>query len=79
MFFSENPARTKFYLNGKRYDPTGPPKFVAQTGTVERWTLLNFTTEVHAFHIHQVHYVVQDIDGVRQPPLWWDTVTKTSA
>ena len=35
----------------------------ARSGTVERWTLRNFTAEVHDFHIHQVHFLVESIDG----------------
>jgi FtsP/CotA-like multicopper oxidase with cupredoxin domain len=64
-----------FYLNGAAYSPTGAPMFVAQSGTVEEWTLTNYSTEVHAFHIHQVHFVTLDLDGVSQPAMWRDTVT----
>jgi suppressor of ftsI len=48
--------------------------FVSQSGTVERWTLRNTTGEVHAFHIHQLHFITEDIDGVPQPALWRDTL-----
>jgi len=65
-----------FYLDDKQYDPTGPSSVIAQSGTVEEWTLENDTFEVHDFHIHQVHFVVESIDGVAQPsPHWVDTVT----
>jgi len=64
-----------FYLNGQAYSATAAPMFVAQSGTVERWTLTNATTEVHDFHIHQVHFIVQDVDGVAQPTRWTDTFT----
>ncbi|HTA40499.1 MAG TPA: multicopper oxidase domain-containing protein, partial [Candidatus Acidoferrales bacterium] len=74
LFFSENKNKTAFYLNGAQYSPNAAPMFTAHVGTVERWTLQNYTQEVHAFHLHQVHFVVQDIDGVRQPPAWWDTL-----
>jgi suppressor of ftsI len=74
LFFSEDRKKTAFYLNGKQYSPNAAPMFTARAGTVERWTLLNFTQEVHAFHIHQVHFIVQDIDGVKQPQGWWDTL-----
>jgi suppressor of ftsI len=62
-----------FYLNGHAYNPTAVPMFTAKSGTVEEWTLTNATTEVHAFHIHQVHFVVLDADGVAQAPRWSDT------
>lgn len=48
-----------FSLNGKRFSPNDPPVFVAHAGTTEEWTLQNDTDEVHAFHIHQVHFVVE--------------------
>jgi suppressor of ftsI len=64
-----------FYLDNQKYDPTGPPSIVAQSGTVEEWTLENDTDEVHAFHIHQAHFIVESINGVTQPNQHWlDTV-----
>jgi len=42
--------------------------FVARAGTVERWTLLNTTDEIHDFHVHQAHFVVVSLNGVRVPP-----------
>jgi suppressor of ftsI len=64
-----------FYLDGKAYDPAGPPSIVAQSGTVEEWTLENDSEEIHAFHIHQVHFVVESVNGVAQAnPHWLDTV-----
>jgi suppressor of ftsI len=64
-----------FYINGQAYSPTAAPMFVARAGTVEQWTLTNSSTEVHAFHIHQVHFIVQDVNGVAQPAQWRDTYT----
>jgi len=71
--FSEDAAG--FYLNGQAYSPTAQPMFVAKSGTVEEWTLTNSSTEVHDFHIHQVHFIVEDVDGVRQPARWTDSFT----
>jgi suppressor of ftsI len=48
-----------FALNGKRFAPSDPPMFVAHAGTLEEWTLENKTDEVHVFHVHQVHFVVE--------------------
>ncbi|MBV8490229.1 MAG: multicopper oxidase family protein [Candidatus Eremiobacteraeota bacterium] len=79
VFFSENPAGTVFYLNGKSYHPNDKPMFVARAGTVERWTLYNFTQEAHAFHIHQVHFIQQDVNGKKQPQVWWDTINLPAA
>ena len=65
-----------FYINGKHYRMEDPPAFIARAGTLERWTLVNRTDEVHDFHIHQVHFAVESIDGKSDLPLHWvDTVT----
>jgi len=71
--FTENAKG--FYINGRAYSPEAKPTFVVRTGTVERWTVENLTQEIHAFHIHQVHFVVEAIDGVRLAHRYWaDTV-----
>jgi FtsP/CotA-like multicopper oxidase with cupredoxin domain len=64
-----------FYINGQAFKMNGPPMFVARSGTVERWTIINDTPEVHDFHIHQVHFIVESGAGrlaVRRN--WLDTV-----
>lgn len=63
-----------FYIDGAQYDPNAAPAIVSRAGTVEEWTLENDTDEVHSFHIHQIHFVVESINGVAQPnPHWVDT------
>lgn len=65
-----------FYLNGKTFDMDGPPAIVARSGTIEEWTLVNASDEVHDFHIHQVHFAVVDVDGHPvDHPHWVDTAT----
>ncbi|MBV8581657.1 MAG: multicopper oxidase domain-containing protein, partial [Candidatus Eremiobacteraeota bacterium] len=64
-----------FYLDGKVFAMDAPPAIVARSGTVEEWTLTNATDEVHAFHIHQVHFVPLAVDGTAVAPRTWaDTV-----
>ena len=64
-----------FYINGKAYSPTAKPMFVVHTGTVERWTIENMTSEIHDFHLHQVHFLVIAEDGIPLAhPLWRDTM-----
>jgi FtsP/CotA-like multicopper oxidase with cupredoxin domain len=46
------------------YAMTGPPDVVVKDGTVEDWTILNYTEEVHAFHIHQIHFLVLKGGGI---------------
>lgn len=53
-------------INGVAYDPSAPPMFYAQSGTVEEWTVTNNSSQVHTFHIHQLHFVLEAINGVAQ-------------
>ena len=63
-----------FYINGAAYAVTAPPQYTVASGTVEEWTLENDTQEVHAFHIHQVHFIVESVNGQAVPnPHWVDT------
>lgn len=72
--FAENAAGTDFYINGKEFDPSAPPMFVAHAGTIESWTVKNFTDEMHDFHVHQTHFLVTRVDGVAVArPVWSDT------
>ena len=36
----------------------GPPDVIVKDGTIEDWTILNYTQELHEFHIHQIHFLV---------------------
>lgn len=64
-----------FYINGKAFDENAPPMYTVKVGTVEAWTVLNLTEEVHDFHMHQAHFLVQAINGnAVSHPHWADTV-----
>jgi len=64
-----------FYINGKAFDMDAPPAIVARAGTIEDWTIVNKTDEVHDFHIHQIHFAAERIDGARvSHPVWQDTI-----
>ncbi len=53
------------YVMGSR------PAITVRAGTTEEWIIENWTHELHAFHIHQVHFRVLAIDGkpLTDPPL----------
>ncbi len=55
----------------KPYVMGGPPAISVRAGTTEEWVIENWTNELHAFHIHQVHFRVLAIDDkpVPNPPL----------
>ena len=47
------------------YDPRNEtPNITAQQGEVEDWVIENRTTELHAFHIHQIHFLLTQWNGV---------------
>jgi FtsP/CotA-like multicopper oxidase with cupredoxin domain len=39
------------------------PNVVAQQGTVEDWIVENRSRELHAFHIHQLHFLLLSYNG----------------
>ena len=49
------------------YDPNNPPAITTHRGAVEEWTIQNRSPEVHEFHIHQIHFLVQAVNGVEIP------------
>jgi suppressor of ftsI len=73
VIFSEN-SKPEFFINGKAYSTKAKPMFVVHVGTVEEWHVVNVTQEVHDFHIHQLHFLVQKINGVAvHHPFWADS------
>ena len=54
----------------KPFDPSSPdPDIVVRQGDIEDWVIENRTTELHAFHIHQIHFLLLEWFGlpVREP------------
>ena len=88
LYFSEkltdpgNPnSATEFYLTleGQQpaaFDPTSSAtNIVAHQGDVEDWIIENRSTELHAFHIHQIHFLLLEWSGVPvNEPFLRDTV-----
>jgi suppressor of ftsI len=73
VVLSEN-SKPRFFINGKSFNPNSLPMFVVHTGTVEEWHIFNDTYEIHDFHIHQIHFLVISINGVKvQHPHWADS------
>jgi FtsP/CotA-like multicopper oxidase with cupredoxin domain len=75
LYFSEkleNPndptSAVEFYLTvegqtPKMFDMNAPPNIVVEQGTVEDWIIENRSQELHAFHIHQLHFLLLDYLG----------------
>jgi FtsP/CotA-like multicopper oxidase with cupredoxin domain len=71
----------RFYLTvdgqtPKPFDPTSAkPNLVAHQGDVEDWIIENRSSELHAFHIHQVHFEIVEWLGVAvNEPFLRDTI-----
>jgi FtsP/CotA-like multicopper oxidase with cupredoxin domain len=76
LYFSEKLAdpsdptsAVEFYLTVEGQTPkmfdmnATTPNMVARQGTVEDWIIENRTNELHAFHIHQLHFLLLDYLG----------------
>jgi FtsP/CotA-like multicopper oxidase with cupredoxin domain len=88
LYFSESrqdPANpngpTSFFVTvegeePKVFDPaSGAPNIIAKQGDVEDWIIENRSTELHAFHIHQIHFMLIDWNGVPvNEPFLRDTI-----
>jgi FtsP/CotA-like multicopper oxidase with cupredoxin domain len=88
LFFSEVPldpkdpnSPTTFFLTvdgetPKAFDPSSNiPNIVTHQGDVEDWILENRSQELHAFHIHQIHFALMDFFGIPvNEPFLRDTV-----
>jgi FtsP/CotA-like multicopper oxidase with cupredoxin domain len=88
LYFSEVPqdpkdpnSPTVFMLtvDGQKpapYDPRSTkPNIVVHQGDVEDWIIENRTRELHAFHIHQIHFLLLDWNGVPiDEPFLRDTI-----
>jgi len=70
--------QTDFYIVERRpgavlkpYEMGDPPAITVEAGTTEEWVVENWTNELHAFHMHQVHFRVLEVDDgkVADPPL----------
>jgi FtsP/CotA-like multicopper oxidase with cupredoxin domain len=77
LYFSEVPldpndpaSPTSFYItvDGQTptlFDPSAPPAITTTQGAVEDWVVENRAKEDHAFHIHQIHFLLLERNGVR--------------
>ena len=88
LYFSEQPhdpkdpnSPTDFFITvegqtPKLFDPASTtPDIVAHQGDVEDWIIENRTQELHAFHIHQLHFMLLEWNGIPlDEPFLRDTI-----
>jgi len=78
LYFSEKldvandpTSATEFYLTVEGQEPkmfdmsSAAPNIVVQQGTVEDWIIENRTSELHDFHIHQLHFLLLEYMGLQ--------------
>ena len=72
LFFSEEFGGTngpiQFYITvdgqkQKVFEGNEKPVITTKVGAVEDWIVENRALETHAFHIHQIHFQVLEVDG----------------
>jgi FtsP/CotA-like multicopper oxidase with cupredoxin domain len=88
LYFSEQPhdpkdpnSPTDFFITvegqePKLFDPSSvKADIVAKQGDVEDWIIENRTHELHAFHIHQLHFMLLEWNGIPlEDPFLRDTI-----
>jgi FtsP/CotA-like multicopper oxidase with cupredoxin domain len=72
LFFSEEFGGTngpiQFYITvdgqkQKVFEANEKPVITTHVGAVEDWIVENRALETHAFHMHQIHFLVTEVDG----------------
>jgi|HubBroStandDraft_6_1064221.scaffolds.fasta_scaffold00018_72 FtsP/CotA-like multicopper oxidase with cupredoxin domain len=72
LYFSEEFGGTngpiQFYITvdgqkQKVFEPNEKPVITTKVGAVEDWTIENRALETHDFHIHQIHFMMLEVDG----------------
>jgi FtsP/CotA-like multicopper oxidase with cupredoxin domain len=66
--------QTDFYIFEKKpgaiirpFMMDGEPTLTVAAGTTEEWVVENWTRELHAFHVHQLHFRVLEVNGKKLP------------
>jgi suppressor of ftsI len=73
VVFTED--KNGFYINGQKFSMDSAPMLTVRVGSVQHWRIINATRELHPFHIHQVHFLAYEVNGVPADwPDWLDTV-----
>jgi FtsP/CotA-like multicopper oxidase with cupredoxin domain len=72
LYFSEEfggingPIQFYITVDGQKqkvFEPNEKPVITTKVGAVEDWTIENRALETHAFHMHQIHFMLLEVDG----------------
>jgi len=72
LYFSEEfggtngPIQFMITVDGQKqrvFEPNEKPVITTKVGAIEDWTIENRALETHAFHIHQIHFLMLEVDG----------------
>ena len=84
LFFSEEfggtngPIQFLITVDGQKqrvFEPDEKPVITTHVGAVEDWVIENRALETHAFHMHQIHFLMLEVDGKPYPyPDYRDTI-----
>ncbi len=66
LSFAQRPGEEIYTINGLTFDHRRVDVRVP-LGSIEEWVIRNDSDDMHAFHIHQVHFQVVSINGEPQP------------
>jgi suppressor of ftsI len=66
IVFSESDDGDTLFIDRRTFDPNRTDIHV-KLGAIEEWTIRNESGELHDFHIHQTHFQLTEVNGVRQP------------
>ncbi len=73
IYFSEDNPNEQFFITAEGatpvlFDMANPPALVTTQGSVEDWIVENRALESHEFHIHQIHFLLMERNGVPVSP-----------
>lgn len=72
LYFSEEfggsngPIQFYITVDGQKqkvFEPNEAPVITTKVGAIEDWTIENRALETHAFHMHQIHFRLLEVDG----------------
>lgn len=73
VIFTED--KNGFYINGQKFTMDSAPMLTLNVGSLQHWRVINATSELHPFHIHQVHFLAYAVgETAVEGPQWLDTV-----